>query len=330
MPGLALVGPAHVDQLGARADQFADLLGSEFGARWLGVVHGDIITILRPAQMAPAAYPATKELSSNAGSSDRRRRSHADRPRLQGLARPASAPTRWAPTSSTSCWSATPTSRPSSIEDVFCGCGMPQGLQAFNIARIIVAALRAAAADRQRGDHLALLRLQPRRDPPRRERDQGRRGRRLRRRRRRVGLAATTSAPSRPASTTRTRSCRARTATPNAYIDDGADRGERRQALRGQPRRHGQVRAALAGARRRPRRRPASSTARSSPVTLRTATRSPRTTARGRARRSRSSPSSSRGVRAGRRRHRRQLVPAQRRRRGGAGDVGRRRRRSSA
>src|SRR6476646_1566038 len=28
--------------------------------------------------------------------------------------------------------------QPSSVEDVFCGCGMPQGLQAFNIARIIV------------------------------------------------------------------------------------------------------------------------------------------------------------------------------------------------
>ena len=27
---------------------------------------------------------------------------------------------------------------PASIEDVFCGCGMPQGLQAFNIARIMV------------------------------------------------------------------------------------------------------------------------------------------------------------------------------------------------
>src|SRR3954447_1736891 len=26
---------------------------------------------------------------------------------------------------------------PASIEDVFCGCGMPQGLQAFNIGRII-------------------------------------------------------------------------------------------------------------------------------------------------------------------------------------------------
>src|SRR5262245_64726952 len=27
---------------------------------------------------------------------------------------------------------------PASIEDVFCGCGMPQGLEAFNIARIMV------------------------------------------------------------------------------------------------------------------------------------------------------------------------------------------------
>src|SRR5918996_6595216 len=27
---------------------------------------------------------------------------------------------------------------PESVEDVFCGCGLPQGLQAFNIGRIIV------------------------------------------------------------------------------------------------------------------------------------------------------------------------------------------------
>jgi acetyl-CoA C-acetyltransferase len=31
-----------------------------------------------------------------------------------------------------------PEVRPDSVEDVFCGCGLPQGLQAFNIARIIV------------------------------------------------------------------------------------------------------------------------------------------------------------------------------------------------
>ena len=28
-------------------------------------------------------------------------------------------------------------SPPTTIEDVFCGCGMPQGLQAFNVARIV-------------------------------------------------------------------------------------------------------------------------------------------------------------------------------------------------
>ena len=31
-----------------------------------------------------------------------------------------------------------PEAAPDSVEDVFCGCGMPQGLQAFNIARIMV------------------------------------------------------------------------------------------------------------------------------------------------------------------------------------------------
>jgi acetyl-CoA C-acetyltransferase len=31
-----------------------------------------------------------------------------------------------------------PDVKPDSIEDVFCGCGLPQGLQAFNVARIIV------------------------------------------------------------------------------------------------------------------------------------------------------------------------------------------------
>src|SRR6185436_10581947 len=31
-----------------------------------------------------------------------------------------------------------PAVAPESVEEVFCGCGMPQGLQAFNIGRIIV------------------------------------------------------------------------------------------------------------------------------------------------------------------------------------------------
>ena len=43
-----------------------------------------------------------------------------------------------------------PDVEPGSIEDVFCGCGMPQGLQAFNIAPDHRAALREAAADGQR------------------------------------------------------------------------------------------------------------------------------------------------------------------------------------
>ena len=94
---------------------------------------------------------------------------------------------------------------PELIEDVYCGCGMPQGLQGFNVARIIVAALRAAAAGGHRDDDLALLRLVARRDPPRRERDQGRRGRRLRRRRGRVRQPLQRGAPSPPASPTATR-----------------------------------------------------------------------------------------------------------------------------
>ena len=57
---------------------------------------------------------------------------------------------------------------PATIEDVFCGCGMPQGLQAFNVARIISLLSEQLPADRHRRDLLALLRLEPRRDPPRR------------------------------------------------------------------------------------------------------------------------------------------------------------------
>ena len=40
---------------------------------------------------------------------------------------------------------------PRAVEEVYCGCGMPQGLQAFNIARIMVAALREAARRRSTG-----------------------------------------------------------------------------------------------------------------------------------------------------------------------------------
>ena len=139
---------------------------------------------------------------------------------------------------------------PALIEDVFCGCGMPQGLQAFNIARIIALLSEQLTAGGHRDDDLALLRLLARRDPPRRERDQGRRGRRLHRRRGRVRLALQRAHRAR----------RRRRPNPNLIGENGQperlhrhgpDRGQRREEVRGQPRRHGQVRAALAGARGR-------------------------------------------------------------------------------
>ncbi len=39
---------------------------------------------------------------------------------------------------------------PEMVEDVFCGCGMPQGLQAFNIARIIALLSEQLPADGHR------------------------------------------------------------------------------------------------------------------------------------------------------------------------------------
>ena len=76
---------------------------------------------------------------------------------------------------------------PAPIEDVFCGCGMPQGLQAFNIGRII-SLLSEKLPETVNGVTISrYCASSPRRDPPRRQRGQGRRGRRLRRRRGRVG-----------------------------------------------------------------------------------------------------------------------------------------------
>ena len=76
---------------------------------------------------------------------------------------------------------------PALVEDVFCGCGMPQGLQAFNIGRIISLLSEKLPQTVNGVTDLALLLLQPRCDPPRRQRDQGRRGRCLHRRWGRVG-----------------------------------------------------------------------------------------------------------------------------------------------
>ena len=80
-----------------------------------------------------------------------------------------------------------PEVQPSEVEDVFCGCGMPQGLQAFNIARIMVLLSKKLPETRQRRDDVALLRLQPGLDQARRQRGARRPGRHLHRRRRRVG-----------------------------------------------------------------------------------------------------------------------------------------------
>ena len=148
-------------------------------------------------------------------------------------------------------------------------------------------AVRAAPADGHRGDVLALLRLEP--DAIRHAANAVKAG---------EGDAYVAAGSSGSAATTSGIEPPSRRPEPEAagrrrpaerLHRDGADRGQRREEVRGQPRGHGQVRAALAGA-RRPHRRPGSSTARSCRSPTRTATRSPRTTARDRARRWRSCP----------------------------------------
>ena len=140
---------------------------------------------------------------------------------------------------------------PASVEDVICGCGMPQGLQAFNIGRIIVAALREA----RRRDH---RRRPSRATAPRASTRSEQAANAVKAGQGDTYIAAGVEwvsplqrAPGgRRRRPTRTSSSRARTASPNAYIAMGADGRERGRQLRGQPRRHGQVRPALAGARR--------------------------------------------------------------------------------
>ncbi len=206
---------------------------------------------------------------------------------------------------------------PALIEDVFCGCGMPQGLQAFNIARIIsllseklpqtvngvtvsrycsssLDAIRHAGNAIKAGEGDALPRGRGRVGEPLQRAHRA--GRRRRPEREPAGQR-------RPA---------------QRLHRDGRDRGQRRQEVRGQPRRHGQVRAALAGTGGalaggrllRPRNRPGDAARRHRgrqgrrPARLLDAGEALRTAG---------------GLRR-RRRHRRQLLPAQRRRRGGADD----------
>ena len=169
--------------------------------------------------------------------------------------------TRWAPSRWTRCSSATPEVDPELIEEVYCGVGLPQGLQGFNLGRII--ALLSEYAGHQRHHRLALLRVEPRVDPPAANAV-------------RADEATPTSPPAwngsrattRPSRSaalrTRTRGSRARTATPTP-TSRWARPPRTGRALRGEPRRHGQVRPALRSWPCSPRRTATSRSARSCP-----------------------------------------------------------------
>ena len=153
------------------------------------------------------------------------------------------------------------------------------------------AAVREAPDRGQRLDGLALLRLGARRDPHRRQLCHRRSGRRLHRRRRGVRSPSTTSARRPPASPTRTRSCRAASRRAERLHPDGRHGRQRGQEA---TRSAARTWTSTPSARRSwpcSHRRTASSTARSPRSPSRTAPSSPRTTARARAPRSRSSRS---------------------------------------
>ena len=134
---------------------------------------------------------------------------------------------------------------PNEIVDVMVGCGFPQEKQGMNLARraALLAGLPEAGAGH---DGQPLLRLLAPDGADGVPRDQGGGGRRLRRRRGRVDLAGRRlpeglggAAPE-----ARRRGCDRERLHP-----DGLDGRERRRALRRLARRHGPLRAALAGAR---------------------------------------------------------------------------------
>ena len=175
-----------------------------------------------------------------------------------------------------------------------------------------LAALGEAAAERQRRHRLPLLLLQPRRDPPRRQRDQGGRGRRLPGGRGRVGQPLQRSLRAGPRRRSRPEPDR-RERPAERLHRHGHHRRQRRQQVRRQPRGHGQVRPALAGTGGqiaggwllRPRDRPGHPGRRHRG---RQGRRPARLLDPGEAGRTR------RGLRRRRRGHRRQLLPAERRR----------------
>ncbi len=152
---------------------------------------------------------------------------------------------------------------PALIEDVFCGCGMPQGLQAFNIGRIISLlseklpqTVNGVTVSRYCSSSLDAIRHA---------------GNAIKAGEGDVYIAAGVEWVSRynertePAGAADQNDEPAGQRRPAQRLHrDGHDRGQRRQPLRGQPRRHGQVsRSAPRNWRSSPR-RTASSTARSS------------------------------------------------------------------
>ena len=228
-----------------------------------------------------------------------------------------SARTTSPPSRSRRSWSATPASTSPRPIDIMMGCGFQVGEQGYNVGRN-AALLAGHRPSRPRHHGQPLLRLVAADDPHGLPRDQGRRGRPVHRRRRRGRLA-------RPRRTRRSsphpQARRLRGLAVRRLHPDGHDGRERRRALQGQPRGAGRVGGDLAEPRGRRARRRATSTRRSSPVTTPDGTEVAATTARGPARRSRSSPRSSRPSSPRRHGHGRQRLPAQRRRRRGARHV---------
>ncbi len=195
--------------------------------------------------------PARKQIwrTSDARSSDRRRRPYPDRQGLQGLARPA-APGRHGRIRRRQA----PGAQPRRFARADRGGPLrgrhapgPPGLQHGTHRRPAV----GEASDRRGwSDHLALLRLEPGVDPGGGELREGGPGRRLHRRRGRMGeplqRAHRGGRRGRPE-----REAAGQQRAAQRLYRDGPDGGERGRQVRGQPRRHGQVRAALAGAGRR-------------------------------------------------------------------------------
>ena len=136
---------------------------------------------------------------------------------------------------------------PESVEEVIAGCGLAAGPPGLQHRPHHGAAVRAAAGLGQRRDRLALLRLEPRGDPPGGERGPRRRGRHLHRGRRRVGQPLQ-RAPGGGRRRRPEREAPGQQRSAERLHLDGPHGRERGRQVGGQPRRHGQVRAALPGA----------------------------------------------------------------------------------